>query len=97
MDEAEARAIVDRRVAQLREQSYEELKDTWLHHADSEDHTGADGTWYQLEITAIWDKAWWDRRNKAGHLAVVVSIDAEGWHGIDEMFVIAPDGSFVGE
>ena len=97
MDEAEARSIVDRRVAQLREQSYEELRDTWLRQADSEDHTGADGTWYQLEITAFWDKALWDRRNEARHLAVAVSIDAEGWRGINEMFVIAPDGSFVGE
>lgn len=97
MDETEARSILDRRVAQLREQSYEELRDTWLRQADSEDHAGADGTWYQLEVTAFWDKAPWDRRNEARHLAVVVSIDAEGWRGIDEMFVVAPDGSPVGD
>ena len=99
MGEAEARAIVNRRVAQLREQSYEELRDTWLGQADSEDYTGADGTRYQLEITAFWDKPFWDRKNKARHLAVVVSIDVPNparWRGdITEMFVIAPDGSFV--
>lgn len=93
MDEAEARAVVDRRVSQLREQTHEELRDTWLRQAGSDDYTGADGTWYQLEITAFWEKAFRDRKNKSKHLAVAVSIDAEGWQGINEMFVIAPDSS----
>lgn len=97
MDEAEARSLMDRRVSQLRAQSYEELRDTWLGQANSEDYTGADGTWYQLEITAFWEGAFWERKNKSKHLAVTVSIDAEGWRGIHEMFVIAPDGSFPWE
>ena len=38
MDKVEARAIVDRRVTELRQQSYEQLRDDWLNKPDSEDY-----------------------------------------------------------
>jgi hypothetical protein len=91
VDEVEARTILNRRVSQLRQQPYEELKDGWLAHWDSEDYTGLSGVWYQVEIGAFWDD------EKARHLRVLVSIDTGGQRGLTDSFIIAPDGSFIGE
>jgi hypothetical protein len=91
MDTVEARAILDGRVAQLRQQSYEELRDTWLGKPDAEDHTGASGAWYQVEIEGLWDD------EKARHLRLVISIDQGAWRSMMESFIVAPDGSFIGE
>ena len=91
MDKAEARAILDRRIAELRQQSYEDLRDAWLHQPNSEDHYGASGTWYQVEIEAFWDD------KKARHLRVFVFVDTGGWRNVGDSFIVAPDGSFIGE
>lgn len=91
MDKVEARAILDRRIDELRQQSYEELRDTYLAQADGEDHYGPSGTWYQAEIVAYWDD------EEARHLHVFVSIDDGGWRSVGASFIVAPDGSFVGE
>ena len=91
MEEVEARTVLNRRVTQLRQQPYEQLRDAWLAHWDSEDYTGPSGVWYQVEIGALWDN------KKAGHLRVVVSVDGEGRRGLTDSFIIAPDGSFIGE
>ena len=86
----EARALLDRRLTELRQQSYEQLRDDWLGQADSEDYTGANGEWYQVETQALWDD------KKAKHLRVVVSVDEDG-KSLTDSFIIAPDGSFIGE
>ncbi|QIK65662.1 hypothetical protein G7072_04295 [Nocardioides sp. HDW12B] len=95
MDEVEARAVLDRRVMQLRDQSYEELRDTWLLRPDCEDVTGASGIWYQVEIEALWDD------KKARTLRMFVAIDdGRGWRAFAPLtttFVVAPDGTFLGE
>ena len=95
MDEVEARGILDRRVDDLRRETYVRLKADWLGRPDCEQITGASGVEYQVEIEALWD----DR--KAEHLRLVVSIDdGRGWRAfmpLADSFIVAPDGSFVGE
>jgi hypothetical protein len=52
------------------------------------------GVEYQIEIEAFWDD------QAAGHLRLVASIDDGGWRAlapITDGFVVAPDGSFIGE
>jgi hypothetical protein len=94
MDKLEARRILDRRIAELREEPYERLKSHWLHQPDCEQITADSGAKYQVEIEALWDDEF------AGHLRLVASIDDGGWRAlvpITEGFIVASDGSFVGE
>lgn len=95
MDEVEARSVLDKRVAELRQQSYPDLEAVWLGQPDCEQTPGPSGVEYQIEIEAIWD----DR--KARTLRIVVSIDGgRGWRQFSPLadsFIVAPDGSFVGE
>jgi hypothetical protein len=55
---------------------------------------GEAGAKYQLEVSAfIEDK-------KRGHLRVMVDIDDGGWRAVIPMgrsFIVAPDGTFIGE
>ena len=55
---------------------------------------GSSGRWYQIETSVFWDGA------KDRDLRVIVSIDDGGWRAFAPMtddFIMAPDGSFVGE
>jgi hypothetical protein len=56
---------------------------------------GHNGVEYQVEIEALWD----DR--SAQTLRIVVSVDdGRGWRALcplADSFIVAPDGSFVGE
>lgn len=93
MDKVEAREILGGEVARLRGQSYSQLNAL---NGDSRhiDIAGPSRTEYQVEI-----QAWWDDR-KRQNLRVMVSIDDGGLRAIvplRESFIIAPDGSFVGE
>jgi hypothetical protein len=48
-----------------------------------------------VEVLALWDEG-----RPGGNLRVMVSIDDGGWRAfkpLTEDFIIAPDGSFVGE
>lgn len=95
MDEAEARGVLDRWVAELRRQSYTDLTAAWLDRPDCEQVRASSGVEYQVEIEAFWD----DRRTRT--LRLVVSVDdGRGWRAFVPMtdsFIVAPDGSFVGE
>ncbi|HEX6676020.1 MAG TPA: hypothetical protein VF486_13435 [Actinomycetes bacterium] len=92
MDKAEARQLLAAKLAELRRLSYAEL----LRYREPEgfEVTGPSGTAYQFEVEAFWD----DRKQR--HLRVLVSIDDFGWRAFRPLtgdFIIAPDGSFVGE
>lgn len=95
VDEVEARRILNRRLAELRRQSFSDLKDAWLEQPDCEQIPGKAGVEYQIEIEALWE----DRN--AQHLRLVLSIDdGRGWRAfapLTDSFIVAPDGSFVGE
>jgi hypothetical protein len=92
MSRSEARAVVSRRIAELRLESYEYLRDRWLDEPDCEEIASDGGETYQVEIEAFWD----DPKHAEGNLRVLVSAGS-GFFPPSGTFVMAPDGSFVGE
>jgi hypothetical protein len=95
VDKAEARLIAEQRVTQLRGMSYADLRSAFLKRPTCAEVVGPSGHLYQVETEAIWD----DRR--LGHLRVLVAVDdGRGWAALiplTEDFIIAPDGSYIGE
>jgi hypothetical protein len=97
LDEAEAASILATVVAEVRSQGYAGLVRRYL---DSEENTevpGASGAIYQVEVQAFWD----DPRQRGDNLRVIVSIDDGSFLRATlpkaSSFVVAPDGTFVGE
>jgi hypothetical protein len=96
MDEAEARVLLSQQIEVLRALPFAELRDRFL---DSEEHldvAGDSGSLYQVEVQALRD----DPRVQDGNLRVIVSIDDGGWRAfspLNDGFIVAPDGKFVGE
>lgn len=88
-----AQQILDEEILRLRYRPYSEL--TRYLEPYAFEVTTASGRVFQVEIAALWDD------NKGGDLRIVVAIDdSRGWRLHDykrESFIIAPDGSFVGE
>jgi hypothetical protein len=94
MDRAEALAVAEARLDELRRLRYERLVDEWLYQPRSEYATARSGRRYSLEIEAVWD-------SKPHHnLRVWVMVDdggASATRPLTSDFIIAPDGSFMGE
>jgi hypothetical protein len=90
MSKGEARDILARRIAELRQQSYDTLKARWLDQPDCEQVTAESGREYGVEIEALWDDL--EKR----HLRVIVSVGDRFMPPTDG-FIVAPNGSFVGE
>jgi hypothetical protein len=96
MDKNVASILLDTFVRQLRALSYRELCEL-LRSPLCKEVSGPDGKPYQIESEALWD----DPRKENGALRVIISID----HGtvlaslrpLTSSFLIAPDGTFVGE
>ncbi|MEA2445587.1 MAG: hypothetical protein QOJ12_2879 [Thermoleophilales bacterium] len=94
MDIAEASKVAEARLRQLRGLTYSRLAAEWLDRPRSEYATAPSGRRYQLEIEAVWD----DRPN--ANLRVWVLVDDGGSSATRPLhrdFIVAPDGSFVGE
>ena len=94
MNKAEARAIAAERLRALREIPWAELRDRYLNNAETNDVVGDSGTVYQVQTLVVWDD------KKESDLRVMVAIDDGGWRAffpLSDDFIIAPDGSFVGE
>ncbi|GAA4821522.1 hypothetical protein ACFQ0K_15920 [Nocardioides caeni] len=94
MDRREARRVLGQRVEELRQLSFEALRDTWLDSPDCEKVQAPDGKGYQIEIEAVWDS------EADGHLRMLCSIDDGGLSALMPMsdgFIKASDESFVGE
>ena len=94
MDTGEARQIAGERIQALRRLSYAQLRDRYLKNSEDVEVVGPSGARYQVETEAVWD----DR--SAGNLRVLVAVDDGGWRAfvpLTESFIIAPDGTFVGE
>jgi hypothetical protein len=89
----EARSLLRPIVAGLRAKSREELLKL-LDQPESFTVTASSGTDYQIEVEAFWD------RKADGDLRVMVLIDDGGrsaFKPINDDFIVAPDGTFVGE
>jgi hypothetical protein len=95
MDDAEAREVLRRRVAELRRTPYSELCSRWLGQADCERIPSPSGVEYQVEIEAVWA----DQPN--GPVLLLTSIDdGHFWRAlspITDSFVMAPDGAITSD
>lgn len=93
MDKAEAGEILAGVIADLRTRDYADLRNM-LDDPRCERTAGESGTEYQVEVQVCWD-------GKAnGDLRVLASIDDGGlsaFNPLSDDFIIASDGSFVGE
>lgn len=93
MNKVEARQLLEAQLEAWRQRSYTELSrevGRWRRF----ETTGQSGAWYEGDIQFFWD----DRPN--GPVRVIGSIDDGGWRTfvpVTEDFILAPDGSFVGE
>jgi hypothetical protein len=93
MDEAEARQVLTRELDGMRKLSYEELRARM--DEDETDEVIADsGVRYQVETQIFWD-GMPDR-----DIRVLLAIDDGGrraYFPMTDSFILAPDGSFLGE
>jgi hypothetical protein len=93
----EERQLALDRVMALRANPYDVLVSNFLDQPTHDEVTGASGTRYDVEVEAFWDKP-----RSPGQLRVRVAVDAlpvsRRLHALtSEDFIIAPDGTFVGE
>jgi hypothetical protein len=94
MDKEEAAQIAKSILYELRRETYQELQRFTLEHPDTREVVGPSAKRYQVEVVSFWD----DHPN--GNLRVSVAIDDSGWRALMPLswdFIMAPDGSFVGE
>jgi hypothetical protein len=93
VNEAEARELLAAKMVELRRLPYAGL--LRFFEVEAVELTGESGAVYQVEVEAYWD----DRRR--GHVLVMAAIDdGRGWRAFVPMtdaFIVAPDGSFIGE
>jgi hypothetical protein len=93
MDKVEALAVLERQLGRYRSLPFAELL-RLLDEAATLEVVGPGGTAYQVEIEAFWDD------ETRVHLRVRGAIDDGGWRAFAPLtsdFIIAPDGSFIGE
>jgi hypothetical protein len=94
VDKDEARAVAVTTLEALRTLTWAELRDRYLDRPETVEVLGASGTSYQVETFAMWDG------KRDANLRVIVAIDDGGLRAFKPLtkgFIIAPDGSFVGE
>ena len=93
MDKEEAKVILAKELDSYSQRSYNDL----LYLLDSQDTIeikASSGVIYQLEFEAIWDG------KKGGNLRIMGGIDDGGIRSLFPLtndFILAPDGTFVGE
>ena len=93
MNKTEALNVLQGQFQPWRERSWAQLRDEigQLHHFEE---TAASGTRYQGEVQVLWD----DKPD--GAIRVMASIDDGGWRAFVPLtadFILAPDGTFIGE
>lgn len=93
MNKTEARQLLLRHLTGYRNRSYGVLA-RLIGSLDVAEVTGPGAAMYQIEVQVLWD-------GKAGHdIRVIGGIDDGGLRALaplTESFIMAPDGSFVGE
>ena len=95
MDEDEARRVLAQRLEPLRRLTYEQLVERFLNRTEAEEVVAESGNWYQFEIMGFWDG------RRGGDLRILGYIDdgkgRRAFVPLADGFIMAPDGSFVGE
>jgi hypothetical protein len=95
VNDEEAKRVLDGVVAELRREPYRTLVALYLHESDERTVVAESGFQYQVEVQAFWDSP-----HQAGDLRVIIAIDDGGWRAFRPLstdFIVASDGSFVGE
>ncbi|MDH3475067.1 MAG: hypothetical protein OEM59_15405 [Rhodospirillales bacterium] len=94
MDKVEAKTVLAEVIARYRDRDYGALA-RLLGNPEIFEAPGPSGKLYQIEAEALWDDKAED------NLRLIVSIDDGGllssFSPMSDDFVMAPDGSFVGE
>lgn len=92
---SEAERFLGEVIAELRAQSYPALVAKYLGETEVRSALGTSGVDYQIEIQGVWD------RGKPGDLRILAGIDDGSFRSalrpLTDDFIMAPDGSFVGE
>jgi len=94
MDRAEALSIAHAELAELRQETYARLVDRLLDKQEDFERLGTGGMRYSVELQAFWD----DKPHE--NLRVSAAVDDGGLRSFAPLtadFIVAPDGSFVGE
>jgi hypothetical protein len=96
MDKNEAINLANQKLAELRQKSFEELKNYLSPKgAQTLEIVGMSGKTYQLELQSFWDGA------EGGNLRVMVSVDDGSFlrtlKPLSTDFIISPEGTFIGE
>ncbi len=93
MDKERARVVLARALQPYRAKSYAELRGL-IGQVDAHEVANPDGPDFQVEIEAFWD------HRPDGNICVSGGVDDGGWSAFSppcDDFIVAPDGSFVGE
>ena len=93
MDEQEAWKLLCSHLNRYRQMSYADLS-AQMTGPISLEIQQPDSGWYQIEIEILMDDP------STGNFRVIGSIDDGGWRAffpLSEDFIMAPDGSFIGE
>jgi hypothetical protein len=94
MNKVEARAVLTAEMESLRQLSYQQLVERLLDRVETLEVLSEPGTRYQVELQGVWDA------RPDDVLRILGSVDDGGWSAfvpLTDDFLIAPDGSFVGE
>ena len=93
MDKAEAKSLLSQELSRYRELPYAKLF-SLVDKIETLERTAPSGVTYQIEMQVFVD----DESRQT--LRVLGSIDDGGWRAfapLSDSFILAPDGSFVGE
>ena len=96
MDKIEARAVLSAELNRFRALPRRVLLDRVLDDQELIEVVGPSGTRYLVEVDAFWD----DQQRPGDNLRVIGAISDSGWRTfvpVTDSFIVAPDGSFVGE
>jgi hypothetical protein len=95
VNEVEARSLIDEQLASYRARGYADLA-TLVGQTIGFEQVTPSGTEYNVEIVVVWDSL-----RVGGALRVMVTVDDGRWPAwfrpLSGDFILAPDGSFVGE
>jgi hypothetical protein len=96
VDKQEAQQIASERLETLQKVPYPELVDRYFRQPQHEEAVGPSGSHYDVQIVAFWDSP-----KKSQNLRVRVSVDDGVGRFVRSVpfadFILAPDGTFIGE
>ena len=93
MNKTEALSVLHGQLQPWRERSWAQLREG-VGQSHRFEETAASGTRYQGEVQVFWDD------KPEGAIRVMASIDDGGWRAfvpLTDDFILAPDGTFIGE